>query len=409
MIKFQLVLQNKNKINSKGLVLIYLRLTKDRKVKYLATGESCKPIEWNTNKSEVNAKNIHYKTINFNIQNFLSSIKNIYDNTLTTDVKKDLSIIQFVDLIKPKKNNVISTDFYILIKQKIDNLKENGKIGTADYYKDCLNSVLSFCKKQKLDLTEISMEWLQDYEKFLRKKKCIDSGIAVKMRAIRSIYNDAIKQNLISYAFYPFRNYQISKLKGVKRIRSIVDTDFKAIINLDVSNNSKLGLHKDIFLFSYYTGGMNFKDIIGLKSKNVFENGNRIEYTRSKTKSMFNLKLTKPAKEIINKYKENAKITDYVFPILTDFHVTPQQKENRKHKTLSQLNKSLKEFGRLCNVDFDVTSYVARHSTAQHLKEKNVPTDIISELLGHQNIRITQAYLKRFGNDVTDNALDNLI
>ncbi|MFN5795312.1 MAG: Arm DNA-binding domain-containing protein, partial [Bacteroidota bacterium] len=60
MIKFELVMQNKNKVNAKGEAIIYLRLTQNRKAKYLATGESCLPIEWNENKREVRAKNIQY-------------------------------------------------------------------------------------------------------------------------------------------------------------------------------------------------------------------------------------------------------------------------------------------------------------------------------------------------------------
>ncbi|MFN5629552.1 MAG: tyrosine-type recombinase/integrase, partial [Bacteroidota bacterium] len=160
---------------------------------------------------------------------------------------------------------------------------------------------------------------------------------------------------------------------------------------------------------SYYTGGMNFIDMMQLTSKSIIDNGNRVEYTRSKTKGLFNLKLTPPAKAIINRYKLNASITGFVFPILNSNHKTPIQIANRRHKTITQLNKNLKEIGRLCNIDFDLTSYVARHSFATHLKQKNIATDIISEALGHQNIKVTQTYLKRFGNEVTDNALETLI
>ena len=45
---------------------------------------------------------------------------------------------------------------------------------------------------------------------------------------------------------------------------------------------------------------------------------------------------------------------------------------------------------------------------ATHLKIKGISTDKISEILGHQNLKVTQTYLKRFGNEVIDNALDEL-
>jgi integrase/recombinase XerD len=411
MIKFELVIQNKNKINAKGDVAIYLRMTKDRKVKYMATGQYCKPKFWNENKGEVNANNINYKSINLNIQSFKSIRENIYNKKLTGDAKENITIDEFIELIKPKakKVKVTSTDFYILTQCKIDNLKELGKISTAKFYNDTLNSVKLFEKSKTLDLTTINLDWLNKYEKFLKLRKCIDSGIAVRMRAIRSIYNDAIKAENITLAYYPFKAYVVSKLKGNKKIRSISEAEILAIKILDVSHDIYLQLAQNLFMFSYYAGGINFVDMMQLQTKDVFNDGNRMEYVRAKTKGEFNLKLTAPAKAIISQYTANAKVTGYVFPILTANSKTPSQIANRKHKVLTTFNKNLKEIGRLCNIDFDLTSYVARHSFATHLKQKNVPTDVISEALGHQNIKITQTYLKRFGSDITDNALDTLL
>lgn len=409
MIKFELVLQNKKKVNAKGEVGIFLRLSQDRKSKYMATGEYCLVKDWLKEKRLVSAKNPQYKTINSNIKNFKSSKENIYNNTLTTDIKDRMTLDSFLELIKPKKVVVVSTDLFVLLNAKIDYLKEIGKISTAKYYNDALNSIKLFEKKQCLDLTLVTYNWLKDYENFLRRRKCISTGISVKMRAIRTIYNEAIEKSYISLVYYPFKAYKISKLKGGKKIRSITDTEILSIKNIDVSNNTNLQLAKNLFLFSYYTGGMNFIDMMLLQTKGIIENGNRIEYTRSKTKGQFNIKLTPPAKAIISQYKAYSNITCYVFPLLNERHKTPTQIANRKHKTLTQFNKDLKEIGRLCNIEFDLTSYVARHSMATHLKQKGIATDVISEAMGHQNIKITQTYLKRFGNDVTDNALETLL
>lgn len=63
----------------------------------------------------------------------------------------------------------------------------------------------------------------------------------------------------------------------------------------------------------------------------------------------------------------------------------------------------------MCNIDAKVTSYVARHSFATNLKQKGVSTDIISEAMGHQNVAITQAYLKELENSVIDDAVEKLL
>ncbi len=41
--------------------------------------------------------------------------------------------------------------------------------------------------------------------------------------------------------------------------------------------------------------------------------------------------------------------------------------------------------------DKQLSSYIARHSYANCLKQKGVATDMISESMGHQNIAVTQA------------------
>ncbi|WP_445733795.1 tyrosine-type recombinase/integrase [Mariniflexile sp.] len=83
--------------------------------------------------------------------------------------------------------------------------------------------------------------------------------------------------------------------------------------------------------------------------------------------------------------------------------------ENRKHKTLQRYNKELKEIAEICGIDKTLTSYVARHSFANCLKQKGVATDIISESMGHQNLSITQTYLKEFDNSVLDKAIEILV
>ncbi|WP_394331704.1 hypothetical protein [Arenibacter certesii] len=55
-------------------------------------------------------------------------------------------------------------------------------------------------------------------------------------------------------------------------------------------------------------------------------------------------------------------------------------------------------------MDKPLTSYVARHSFANCLKQKGVATEIISGSLGYQNLAITEAYLKDMDNSVLDAA-----
>ena len=54
-------------------------------------------------------------------------------------------------------------------------------------------------------------------------------------------------------------------------------------------------------------------------------------------------------------------------------------------------------------------TYVARHSFATILKKSGVNIGIISQALGHQDIKTTQIYLSQFDNEQVDDAMKNLL
>jgi len=67
-------------------------------------------------------------------------------------------------------------------------------------------------------------------------------------------------------------------------------------------------------------------------------------------------------------------------------------------------NKWLKKIAKSVGIESKLTSYVARHSWATIAKDLNVPISVISEGLGHEDIKTTQIYLDSFDDDVIDKA-----
>ena len=66
-----------------------------------------------------------------------------------------------------------------------------------------------------------------------------------------------------------------------------------------------------IFLFSYYSRGMNFVDISYLKKSDIV-NG-RLRYFRQKTGGKFNIPISENLQKIIDEFSDVD--TDYVFPV----------------------------------------------------------------------------------------------
>jgi len=179
-------------------------------------------------------------------------------------------------------------------------------------------------------------------------------------------------------------------------------------VNLD-SERKYIQLSKDLYVFSYLCGGINFTDMANLKYSNIA--AGKLFYIRQKTGKKISIPINTEAMQIVSKYlKDDVCPTDYVFPILDKSkHITEQQKYNRKHKVLGQVDKCLKTVSNIAGINVNLTSYVARHSFATVLKRSGVNIALISEALGHSDLATTQIYLDSFENEQIDAAMTNLL
>ena len=383
---------------------IVLKVIKDRVPKIISLGFTCRENEWTPEKKEFRKNHPNYIQRNAILNKLKGRALSIIDDFRNEDI--DFSLTQFEERFRGdhKRNNMSVYDFF---EYKIDLLNESGRTGSARAYKDASSALFRFYSDKNLLFQDLNANLLEKFEAHLRSRNNTDGGIAVRMRHIRAIYNDAISKNVASKSQYPFDTYKISKLKGKGLKRALNRNEIESIINFDIEYFPHLTNAKNYFLFSYFTRGMNFVDMMGLIWDNI--QGDYIVYIRSKTKGRFTIKILPPVQDILNYYKLHYNQTSYVFPILLKVGLTPMQIENRKSKSLKKFNKDLKELATTIGIDKKLTSYVARHSFATNLKELGVSTDIISESMGHQNINITNSYLKEFENDVIDQANEKLI
>lgn len=395
----------KEKMLSSGLYPIYLRVTKDRKRKYISTGISCDKSQWNPVKECFRKNYIDYEQLNNTLLTFKRRAEKIFAEAHSEGI--DLSLEEFDTIFFDfKKGEKITVKKYW--ENKIENLRTANQVGNARSYKDGKNSFYKFIGDRKeLYFTDITPDLLNRYENYLRSNNGTDGGISVKMRTIRSLYNQAIADKLVSKDDYPFDAYKISKLKSMNNKRALDFVDVEKIRSLNMELLPDLIDSRNYFVFSYYTRGMNFYDMMLLQWTNI--EGGKILYTRRKTKTNFSIKITAPVQDILDYYSAQKRLSKYIFPILTSENLTALQIEYRKDKVLKKYNKDLKKIADKCGIDTKITSYVARHSFATNLKQKGVSTDIISEAMGHHNVGITQVYLKQLESSILEEAVDKLL
>jgi site-specific recombinase XerD len=396
----------KSKTLSNGESPLMLQISKNGKRKYQSLGISINPLHWDFAKSkpkqncpngELIQKIILDKVTEFNQQIIeLNAYQKEYTPT---------------SLLQKKQQTIITKTVGEFYQELIAHCEATDKRGNRRVYKDSQNSIKTFSKGQMNFLFEdIDVEWLTKYEKWLRSKGNKETTISLFFRTLRSAYNKAIEAKCTSKSNYPFNDYKVSKFDVTTQKRAISKADILKIIKVDLSKESYyMQLSRDIFVFSYLCGGINFTDIANLKADNIIDN--RVQYVRQKTSKKINMFLTPEAVAIIQRYRQNRKDDNYLFPILDNkTHITATQKQNRIHKVLGHVDSNLKDVATKAELTgVNLTTYVARHSFATVLKKSGVNIGVISEALGHSDIATTQIYLDSFENSQIDKAMENLL
>lgn len=393
------VLCYKSKTLANGESPLMIRVCKDGKKKYKSLGISVNPAFWDftENKPKNNCPNKEH------ILKLISDKTSEYSERIL-DLKiekKEFTATKLIEKVEGLNNKSTVAD---LFDSHIKQLRKEGRYKYATSFNELRNSLISFNKHLDIYFSEIDVDWLRRYERYLRVRGLSVNSLGVRFRTLRALCNLALEKNILKREAYPFDTYKISKLHEGTAKRAISKQEVKAIVEYRAKwEYQQLAI--DLFYFSYLCAGINFKDIAYLTKNNIIDN--RIVYTRKKTKKLIKVPLQDKAFEIICKYENpNSK---YLFPILSPAHKTDQQKINRLTKVLKTTNKYLKQIGQELDIPIDLTTYVARHTYATVLKRSGVNTSIISESLGHSSEKVTQIYLDSFENSQIDEAMKNLL
>ena len=395
----------KSKTLSNGEHPLMLRICKDGKKKYQSLGVSIKANQWDfvRERPKPTCPNKEYI-----LKLILDKQAELQQRMLelNTEQKEYTTTTLLQDDHKKYELKTVKQFYQELIEQYM----ANEKYGNRLIYKSSYNSINVFTNGNlEIPFSAIDVAWLNKYEKWLRSKGNKETTMSLMFRTLRSAYNKAIESKCARKSDYPFTDYRISKFDVSTEKRAIAKADVLKFSTdaRPIGKQQYVQLSKDIFIFSYLCGGINFTDIANLTKDNIIE-GKRLHYIRQKTGKLIKLGLSEEALQIIRRYAVESK--GYLFPILnTQLHKTPLQKQNRIHKMLGKVNKNLKLLAAQFGVEANLTTYVARHSFASVLKKSGVNIALISEALGHSDLTTTQIYLDSFDNEQIDAAMKNLL
>jgi integrase len=306
------------------------------------------------------------------------------------------SFDKFEDVYFEKNITVVrNLDVYNAFQNFIEDEKNGEKASNASIYKTAKKTFQDF--KTKLSFDDVTPDFLESYEKQMLKDGKSMAYIAINLRCLRSIYNQAIIKGLVKQENYPFKEFKIKK--GINTKKALTIEQLKLLITYKAKTDAQQRA-LDFWLLSFYANGINMIDICRLQWKNIINN--RIVFKRKKTDhstispKIIQLDIIPEIQQIIDKYGNiNKQPENYIFNIL-EHGIDAQRERDVVQSFTRNINKHMKNVSDDMKLGITPSTYFARHSFATFLKRSNISIEIISELLGHSSIATTENYLDSF-------------
>ena len=412
MAHYKFILLKYNISSKDGKTAITLRITKDRKRKYIRTGMLASPEQWDAEQSRFvcNKK----MAPNYIENNKTLSELEVRVNSIFRDYERqniDWTLNQFENAFLNRESKGKVKDYF---ESLIVTLRDTNHFGNAGCYSRTMHMLELFDSKFNSKVfQEIDIKYVKAFDVFLQKRGCKGNTRKYYIKALRACINKAIQDKEASENTYPFGKggFNISSLEE-ETAKRYLPNHHKEKLKTTVVDSPALEMTRRLFLFSYYCYGISFMDTALLTKKNIIcnNNGNYIIYRRHKTKEAkkakpIQIKVTKVIQELLEWFAANSKlINDYLLPIISR-ECKGEQLYKHIRSRFSRNGKNLKSLARILGItDMNLTSYVSRHTMAMTLQDNQVPREVISQILGHSDLATTNTYLDSFSCSIIDEA-----
>nr|WP_315231061.1 site-specific integrase [uncultured Flavobacterium sp.] len=364
-----------NKTNQKGLCPLNCRITLNKERKQFTTGLFVNPVNWENKLQKVNSRDSNYKFINaqieliqikinnialvFQLQDENCTLDNIYNKYIGVEIKKKEFVLSYYKQYLSKIKKLVGSE-----------IKEN-TYNKFVYVGNHLEAFLKWkYKKTDYPLEELSLQFLNDFDYYLKtEKKQEQITINKTIQRLRTPIKQAISEGYLDRD--PFI---LHKSKIVRKTVIFLTTEELKTLEEAVLQQKRLSTIQDLFIFCCYTG-LAYYEMANLEKQNIqigFDDINWIQMKREKTQRQISIPILPKAQEIIDKYSSES---NRIFPSISN----------------QKFNSYLKEISAITGTEKRLTHHIARKTFASTvLLYNNVPMEIVSELLGHSNMLITQ-------------------
>lgn len=274
-------------------------------------------------------------------------------------------------LLKDMRSNGTSSaeTFTGVTEQYVKELRQDGR----DSYADMLTFNLKRFKEYTggdMFLSQFSTQTVTDYERWMRRQGMSQTTISMHLSMCRTIINRSIRAQLVRYDVNPFtywkrpadeeREIDIS-VEDMRKIRDYTPTLKKHVVA------------RDIFLLSYYLGGINMVDLLAVDFRNI----KILEYVRHKSRNTkqsdkrISFTIQPEAQAIIDRYRTRNGKLDFGYKFAYKNFVC-------------YVNNALKEIAATIDLDIGrkICYYSARKSFVQHGFDLGISLEVLEYCIG---------------------------
>ena len=382
-----------SRTNKKGLCPLYCRVTLNGKRKQFSTGLFVNPHYWENKLQKVISKEANHKYINAQIERIQIKLCNIILVFQIQDTPYTLENIiwEYKGIKSTKEEFIVSyyNKYLARIKKLVGTEIKRATYVKFVYTASHLQAFVNWnFKKNDLPLEELNLQFLDDFDYYLKtEKNHRQVTVNKEIQRLRTPIKRAISEGYLDRD--PFILY---KSKTVRKEVVFLSTEELKTFEEALLPQKRLAVIKDLFVFCCYTG-LGYNEMANLEKKNIqkgFDGVYWIQMQREKTQRQISIPLLPKAQEMIDKYVNESNL---LFPLLSN----------------QKFNSYLKEIAILTKIEKRITHHTARRTFASTvLLYNDVPMEIVSELLGHSSIVITQESYGKIVQKKVSEAIKNL-
>lgn len=379
----------KNKIKTNGLIPIYLRIIEGEKNTYKSTGIDVRLDEWDEKNCKVRSKHSNSVRMNHAIAKKISELE---DLRIQLDGKGGLG--KEVKALSNKKVIGDKQSFTIFFKEYVDQQKIDKKFGTHKKVESVLKKFNDYNNQKDVLFSDFTLEYLKEYENYLRSKGNSTNTIHANLKVFRMLFNRAVQFDIIPIQNNPFSKHKLKTEKVEKVFLTQAEVD--AIDKVKVTSGTKMEVHKDMFVFACYAGGIRISDLLQLRVERYDRTTNILSFFVHKTKNNHTIKFPKRAKEIFDKYAPDGRTHGYIFGLLDEnmLKASPDVLLTKISSANAYANKNLKTIKELAGIEKHISYHSSRHTFGTLAVKNGIGIQMVSKIMVHSNLTTTLGYAK---------------